>query len=287
MKKETATKLIGEIVKPIKKDLVSWEDILAQYKKSYIKKDSNTTISICQNKGGVGKTTSTINLGWLFSQLGKTLLIDLDPQANLSKTFSISITDEPSLKEFIDNKDSTAIYNVSNNLDIIPNTKSFEDWKKHLITKRNPSYLLSKALKDLKKTYDFILIDCPPSMDISFDLAFYSSNYALILMDGDAYSMDGLENILEEIQKVKDEDVSNGSDLEVLGIVFNAYKSTNLMNTIIDKAKENYFIFNTKIRENVAIPESQVMKTNVFNYNETSNGSVDFFNLFQEIMVKI
>lgn len=287
MKKETALKLLGDVVKPIRKDLITWQDILAHYKRSYKKKDKNVTISICQNKGGVGKTTSTINLGWLFSNIGKTLLIDLDPQANLSKTFGITIKDEPSLKEFIDNKDFNAIYNVGSNLDIIPNTKTFEEWKKHLISKRNPSYFLYKALKNIKKDYDFILIDCPPSMDISFDLAFYSSNYALIIMDGDPFSMDGLENILEEIQKVKDDDISNESDLEVLGIVFNRYQISNLKNTIINSEQEDYHIFNTKIRNNLAIPESQLLKTNTFNYNETCNASIDFYNLFIEIMEKI
>jgi cellulose biosynthesis protein BcsQ len=87
-----------------------------------------------------GKTTLTINLGWLFSQIGKTLLIDLDPQANLSQVYNILIKDEPSLQQFIDTKNNNAIYNVSENLDIIPNKKDFEDWKKSLITKRNPSY---------------------------------------------------------------------------------------------------------------------------------------------------
>jgi cellulose biosynthesis protein BcsQ len=140
MKKETALKLLGDVVKPIRKDLISWQDILAHYKRSYKKKDKNITISICQNKGGVGKTTSTINLGWLFSQIGKTLLIDLDPQANLSQVYNILIKDEPSLQQFIDTKNNNAIYNVSENLDIIPNKKDFEDWKKSLITKRNPSY---------------------------------------------------------------------------------------------------------------------------------------------------
>jgi chromosome partitioning protein len=68
--------------------------------------------------------------------------------------------------------------------------------------------LLSKSLKSLKDYYDFILIDCPPGMDLSFDLAFYSSDYALILMDGQPFAMQGLENILSEIRKVKDDDVS-------------------------------------------------------------------------------
>lgn len=287
MKKETAIKLIGDVVKPIRKDLITWQDILAQYKRSYKKKDKNITISICQHKGGVGKTTTTQNLGYLFSCLGKTLLIDLDPQADLSQACNILIKDEPSLKEFIDTKNSEAIYSIDSNLDIIPNVKDFENWKKELITKRNPSYLLSKSLKTIKEHYDFILIDCPPSMDISFDLAFYSSNFALIISDGHPFAMQGLENILVEIKKIKDDDVSGELNLEILGIVFNSYKNANLLNAIIDEAKENYPIFNTKIRENIAIPESQLMKSNVFNYDETCHGSIDFFNLFLEIMEKI
>lgn len=263
------------------------EVAIKQLNKKYKPKKKGITISICQNKGGVGKTTTTQNLGYLFSKIGKTLLIDLDPQANLSQVFNILIKDEPSLKEFIDTREFGAIYNIESNLDIIPNTKGFEDWKKSLITKRNSSYLLFEALKLIKEKYDFILIDCPPSMDISFDLALYSSDYVFIIMQGQPFAMQGLENILSEIRKVKDNDVSGELNLKVLGIIFNLYNNRTLINTIIEEAKENYPIFNNKIRENITIPESQLMKKSIFEYDNTCHGSEDFYNLFIEIMEKI
>lgn len=287
MKKETALKLIGAIVKPIKKDLITWQDVLAQYKKTLKKRNKNTVISICQHKGGVGKTTSTINLGWLFSQLGKTLLIDLDTQASLSQAHNILIKDRPSLKEFIDTQDKNSIYKIDENLDIIPNTIEFERWKKQHVTKRNSSYSLTKAIKTIKDTYDFIIIDCSPSLDINFDLALYSSDYALVVMDGHPFSMQSLETIVSEINSITQDDINQSINLKLLGIFFNCFSNTNLVNTIIEQSKENYPIFNTKIRDTISIPESQLMRQNIFNYNDTSNASIDYFNLFCEIMEKI
>lgn len=264
------------------------EVAIKQLNKKYKPKKKGITISICQNKGGVGKTTTTQNLGYLFSKIGKTLLIDLDPQANLSQVFNILIKNEPSLKEFIDTREFGAIYNIESNLDIIPNTKGFEDWKKSLISKRNPSYLLSKALKFLKSTYDFILIDCPPSIDISFDLAFYSSDYVLIISDGHGFSLSGFQNILSEIEKLKNDDVTNDiKSLEVLGLVFTRYKKSNIVDQVIDSIRKQYKVFNTVIRENIDIVESQALKKSVIEYNNNCNASKDYQELFKEVFKKV
>lgn len=250
-------------------------------------------ISICQNKGGVGKTTTALNLGYLFSDIGNTLLIDLDSQANLSQTFDIFLSDtDLSLKDFIDNSSGydlglDYIRDIKSNLSIIPNNPGFEKWKKNINSKKNISYLLREALSSIKSSYDYILIDCPPSLDVSFDLALYSSDYALIMMDGHPYSMQGLDNILSEIQQVKKYDITKSIDLKVLGIVFTRYKNNIIVNDIIDSAKNNYKVFDTKIRENIAIPESQALKKSIFDYDIKSNGSTDYKNLFNEIVGKI
>lgn len=251
-------------------------------------------ISICQNKGGVGKTTTTFNLGYLFAELGPTLLIDLDSQANLSQTFDIFLSDtDYSLKDFIDqnesgyNLDIDYIKEIKNNLSIIPNNPGFEKWKKNIHSKKNISYLLREALSLIKDNYEYILIDCPPSLDISFDLALYSSDYALIMMDGHPYSMQGLDNILSEINQVKKYDITKSIDLKVLGIIFTRYKNNVIIKDIIDSAKASYDVFNTVIRENVDIPESQASQQSIFEYNKNSAGAEDYKKLFSEIVSKI
>lgn len=291
----TLLKKIEEFNIPVEKspagdNIFTWSDVTQIYQRMYFQKPKKFVISLCQNKGGVGKTSSTINLGYLFSCIGKTLIIDLDAQANLSQAFEIyKSKNDLSLKDALDNPKevSNSIVNISDSLDILPNTNSFELWKRTSNNKRSPQYLLQKALKQVKDNYDYILIDCPPAMDISFDLALYASDYALIILEPHPFSIENLENITVEIQRIIDDDVTGLLDLKVLGTFFSRYKDTVLTKDIVDQAKQSFDIFETKIRDNIQIPESQASKQPVFLYNEGCNGSNDYFKLWVELMEKI
>ncbi len=294
--KPTLIKKAKELELDVKKTkngehLFNWDNAAKLYHKiAYSNKIQKSVISICQNKGGVGKTTSTINLGYLFSCIGKTLLIDMDAQANLSQVFNIyKSKNDASLKDVLDSPDkiNEVIVKVSENLHILPNTTNFDLWKKQAITKRSPQYLLQRALRPIKSDYDFIFIDCPPSIDLAFELALYSSNYALVILDGHPFSLEGLENIISEIQRIIDDDITGLLDLKVLGVVFSRYKETLITKQIIQSADETFDVFNTKIRETIQIPESQASKQTIFDYNESCNGSLDYFKLWMEIMEKI
>lgn len=148
-------------------------------------------ISIIQNKGGVGKTTTTQNLGYLFSKIGNTLLIDLDSQANLSQIYNLYL-ENSNLSNFIEKGEG--LYKINETLSIIPNNLTFEYWIKNSNSIRNPSYKLKSAIDKIKDNYEYILIDAPPTLNISLDLALYSSDYYLIVMDGHKLSLNGLEN---------------------------------------------------------------------------------------------
>ncbi|MFN8578222.1 MAG: ParA family protein [Candidatus Sericytochromatia bacterium] len=293
--KPTLIKKAKEINLDLKKtksgeNIFTWDDAAKLHQYISNNKIRKSVISICQNKGGVGKTTSTINLGYLFSCIGKTLLIDIDAQANLSQVFNIyKSKNELSLKDVLEDSEkiTNAIEKISDNLHILPNTTSFDLWKKQAITKRSPQYLLQKALKPIKSDYDFILIDCPPSVDLSFELALYSSNYALIILDGHPFSLEGLENILSEIQRIIDDDVTGLLDLKILGVLFTRYKETLITKQIIENANQNFDVFQTRIRENIQIPESQATKEPIFTYNEMCNGSIDYFKLWLEVLERI
>lgn len=270
---------------------LEWKDLVQEQFKatSHVIREMNTKIiSICQNKGGVGKTTSAINLGYLFSKIGKVLLIDLDSQANLSQSFGIfADKDDSSVKDFIDNPDPKIIQNVKKNIDILPNNPLFEAWKKNSNHKANLNYLLGIALKSVKDNYDYILIDCPPSLDLSFDLALYASDYVLILSDGHKFAMMGMDNILLEVAKSNKNNITDKKDIQVLGLAFNMYKKHTIINNVIDTAKELYDVFNTKIRDSVAVPESQAQGLSVIEYDINSNASQDYIELFNEILGKI
>lgn len=250
-------------------------------------------ISICQNKGGVGKTTTTINLGHLFSQMGKTLLIDLDSQANLSQIFEV-YESELSIQNILDNPNwiNQGIINKSDNLSIIPNNILFDEWKNDRNNRRNIQYSLKKPLELINKEYDYVLIDCPPSIDLPFEIALNASDYALILMDGHSLSFKGLINILNKIDRIIQEDITSKLDLKILGLIFSKYKEVNIQKAIYNEAKyfsneNNLKVFDTKIRENISIPESQAFGKNIFEYKPSSNSALDYRNLFIEIIKEI
>lgn len=282
MKKELAEEITGLSLSEKK---ISWKDLINKYVKEKKIKLKKSIISICQNKGGVGKTTSVINLGYLFSLVGKTLLIDMDAQANLSQSFNIyPFGEDSTLKDFLDNPDKNLIRNIDNNLDIIPNRNSFDLWKKSKGSETRSYKLLKKAIRDIKNEYDFILIDCPPSLDITFDMAITSSQYALIVMDGEPFALENIENIISELNKINDEDSLN---LKILGILFNKYQDTNLKSQVFELAAQKYEVFENKIRTTTHVSESQAVKKPVFKYKEGSNGSIDFFRAWIELLGKI
>lgn len=273
-------------------NIFRWSDIAKLYRNMYFPKlKTPFVLSISHNKGGVGKTTSTINFGYLFSCLGKTLLIDMDAQANLSQAFDVykSKTDV-TIKDVLDNPEKIheSICEINENLSIIPNTSSFELWKKQSVMKRNSQYLLQKAIKSIKSDYDFILIDCPPGLDLAFELSMYASNYCLIMLDGHPFSMENLENIADEINRIVEDDMTGLLDLKILGGLFTRQKETVINKDIVKTAQsKNIQIFENKIRETIQIPESQALKQPIFLYNEMSNGSFDYFKAWVEVLEKI
>lgn len=276
-------------------NVFKWSDVSMLFQKMYFSKPKKMVLSISQNKGGVGKTTTTINLGYLFSSIGRTLLIDMDSQANLTQVFNI-YNPELVLKDILDDpkKIKEGILNISENLSIIPNDINFDQWKQDSNSKRNVQYFLQRALKLIRDDYDFILIDCPPSIDLPFEIALNASSHALILMDGHSFSLKGLQNIVSKIDKIieQDSEMTGLLDLKILGLAFTRYKDTVLVNQVISQAHElndeiKIHIFNTKIRENISIPESQALEKPVFLHNESCYGSIDYFKLFTEIMEQI
>lgn len=284
MKKELAEEILNISLENKK---YNWDEVLMLFiKENNIKIKRNPVISVCQNKGGVGKTTTTINLGYLFSKLGKTLLIDMDSQANLSQAFNIyKKANEPTVKDFLENPSLDMIEKLDDNLHLLPNKHVFDLWKKSKGSETRSYKMLKKALKNIKKEFDFILIDCPPSLDIAFDMSITASTHTLIIMDAEPFSLENLENIFSELQRINDDE--DELNLKNLGILFNKYKEVNLKFQVYQEAQENYDVFTNKIRDTIQISESQALKQPIFKYNETCNGSLDFFKAWKELLGKL
>ena len=247
-------------------------------------------ISICQNKGGVGKTTSVINFGTAFSYLGKTLLVDLDGQSNLSQAFDIYLNEgEYSASDVFDNVElvDKAIRKINDNLHVLPNHLKFEKWKKNNRGNTRSAFIMKKILKEIKNNYKFILIDTPSALDIALEMALYASDYCLIPFEAQPFSLEGITNILDEISNIQENEDIIEFNLKNLGIFINIYEKNKLSQQISELVMTRFNAFETKIRKIVGIQQSQAIKSAIFDFDESSNAAFDYYNLTFEILDRL
>ncbi|MFN8671907.1 MAG: AAA family ATPase [Candidatus Sericytochromatia bacterium] len=274
-------------------NIFKWEHIIKLTfleKYSYINNLNCKVMTISQNKGGVGKTTSVINLGTGLSYIGKTLLIDLDSQGNLSQAFDLYLTnDQKSVSDVFDDPDNfeIAVIKINPNLHILPNSLKFEKWKR---TNRNDTkspFILKKILKNIKNNYNFILIDTPPALDFALHIALYASQFCLIPIEPHPFALDGISNIIEEIEYIGSNDAIADFNLKILGVFINLFEKNTLNEQIAETVKENFNTFETKIKKAVAVQQSQALKKAIFEHDEASQVSYDYYNLLFEILERL
>jgi chromosome partitioning protein len=275
-------------------NIFRWKHIirLAYLEKYNAAKPKKTIISICQNKGGVGKTTSVVNLATAFSYLGKTLVIDLDSQSNLSQSFGfylaekdISVSDVFEKPELI----NSAIRPVpgNENLFVLPNHLKFDRAQRDYNKKANMHFILKRSLKELNQDFNFILIDTPPNLGVALEIALYASDSCIIPFQAHPYALDGILNIIKEIKDISAKDETGNFDPQTLGIFVNNFEQNALFNQVVDQVIKVCPTFKTKISKAVAIPQSQAMKQSIFDYDESNDICLEYYNLFFEIIEKI
>lgn len=242
-------------------------------------------IAISNHKGGVGKTTSTLNIGAALAKLKQSvLLIDLDPQSHLSDSVGIEDPDL-SVYDLLKGSDVSPTA-ISERLDIIPSSIDLSGADVELANEIGRELLLKKKIVKLEKQYDFILIDCPPALNVLTVNAFVTASEVYIPLQAEYLAFKGLSRLVDIIEKVKE---SLNPDLSISGVFVTRYDSRRTLNKQIVDISEQHFestFFNTRIRENIAIAEAPSQNLDIFSYAPRSNGAKDYLALGKEILKK-
>ena len=242
------------------------------------------TIALINQKGGTGKTTTAINLGGALAAKGKkVLLIDFDPQANLTYSFGIQ-PEKGSITEFLQGKQTLqTLLTNKERLSILPSSPTLADFEVSIVNKIGRENLLKDRLSGVKG-YDYIFVDCPPSLSILTVNALNATNEVLIPLQMEILSLQGLSLLLGTIQEVKQ--VLN-KKLKVRGIVASMYDSRRkLTREVMEEIEKNIKekVFKTVIRECVRIAEAPSFAKSVLTYAPSSNGAKDYMDLAKEFL---
>lgn len=243
-----------------------------------------TTISLLNHKGGVGKTTSAINIGAAMAELGKrVLLIDLDPQANL--TISLGIPRQKiTVYEALRGEGDLVPFTHKPGMDIITSSLDLSGAEMELINEAGREYILRELLAQLSDDYDFILIDCPPSLGLLTLNALTSSRYVLIPLQTEFLAVQGLAKIKQVVDKVR---MRLNKTLDMGGVIATMYDSRRVLNRDVVDIIHKYFgemVFKTYIRDNVALAEAPAQRKDIFDYSPKSPGAIDYMALTKEII---
>ena len=244
-------------------------------------------IAIANHKGGVGKTTSAASIGSCLAGKGfKTLLIDLAGQANLTSYFFLEEDeDRNSVFDTLVNDTALPIYSIKENLDMVPSSLEMAGAEVAMTNIVAREQLLNIALKPIKANYDYILIDCPPSIGIVTTNAFLAATEILVPMTPELLPLKGmsmLESFVESLRRIKPE-------LKINGVFITRFNNRKLNKVVETALKERYsdITYQTKIRENISVAESAGSGSSIFEYDTESNGAKDYAALTEEIIAKI
>ena len=241
-------------------------------------------ISLLNHKGGVGKTTSTINIGAGMVELGKkVLLIDLDPQANLSVSLGIP-RQKYTIYEALRGESEMVPYTVKENFDVVMSTLDLSGAEMELINEAGREFIMRELLEPLRSEYDFIIIDCPPSLGLLTLNALTSSDYVYIPLQTEFLALQGLAKIKQVIDKVR---FRLNKKLQIGGVLATMYDNRKVLNRDVVETIRKYFgekVFKTMIRDNVALAEAPAQRKDIFDYNKRSNGAKDYLALCNEIL---
>ena len=242
------------------------------------------TISIVNHKGGVGKTTSVSSLGVALARMGKrVLLVDLDAQGNLTDTLTQTPGDR-SIYDSLRTLETLPVVNIREGLDLCPSSIDLVSMDLELADKREREFRLSQLLQGLD--YEYILLDCPPSLGLLTINALTASTKVIIPLTPEALPAKGLGTLLDIIERTK-ETLNPG--LSLGGILITRYNRRKINRLVEETLRETFgdSVFKTKIRENVDISESPLQGMDIYSYSPNSIGAKDYESLAMEVVSKL
>jgi chromosome partitioning protein len=243
-------------------------------------------IAISNHKGGVGKTTSTINIGAGLALKGrKILLIDMDPQANMSQSLGIH-QPQKGMYEFMKGTSPAEPLKINKNLFLLPATGSLGGMEIELATEAGREFILKEILDSLRAQYDFLLIDCPPSLGLLTINSFTAADEIYIPMQAQYLALQGIGSLLGLYDKIKKR-LNPG--LIISGIFITQFDKRKVLNRYVMDTLESHFgpkVFKTRIRNNVALAEAPNDGSDIFTYEPKSIGAFDYQQLVKEIILR-